>query len=325
MSLRSRAVSTIRHAHLERPARASLLLGRNVKRRLRTALNTARTALTAAKAARSDRVLSDRFAGVRATPPALETLIGSPRPGPIAVIVCLWNRRERIHDILRIIDQQTTSRGVRLVLWNNNAADSAFYRRALADVGPAGALDCVQFLDSPHNIGGIGRFIAARELERGGYTGPFIMMDDDQDFGSDFVEDLLAVSAPRSIAGVWAWNNDGAYWNRSQVLTTGQGADHVGTGGSICDSALVQDEAFFDRLPMKFLFMEDIWMSRYARRNGWAVTMVESPFTFVLSERDQGHALFDRKEGFYDWLRDPGNIPLRPEPVVGRVADDDQR
>lgn len=294
-------------------------------RRLRTARSTARAALTAAQAARSDRVLSGRFGCVRLTPPALETLIGSPRPGPIAVIVCLWNRRERIHDILKIIDQQKTSRGVRLVLWNNNAADSAFYRRALADVGPGVTLDCVQFLDSPHNIGGIGRFIAARELKRGGYTDPFIMMDDDQDFGPDFVENLLAVSAPRSIAGVWAWNNDGAYWNRTQVLTTGQGADHVGTGGSICDSALVEDDAFFDRLPMKFLFMEDIWMSRYAKRNGWAVTMVESPFNFVLSERDQGHALFDLKEGFYDWLRDPGNVPLRPEPVVGGGAENDQR
>lgn len=322
MSLRSWAISSVRRAHLERPARASLLFGRKVVRRLRAARDTARAARTAVKADRSDRVLSDRFARVRATPPALEILVGSPRPGTVAVVVCLWNRPERIRDILRIIEQQTTSRGVRLVLWNNNAADSALYRRALADVDPAGALDCVQFLDSPHNIGGIGRFIAARELERGGYTGPFIMMDDDQDFGPDFVEDLLAVSAPRSVAGVWAWNNDGAYWNRSQVSVTGQGADHVGTGGSICDLALVEDDAFFDRLPMKFLFMEDIWMSRYAKRNGWAVTMVESPFTFVLSERDQGHALFDRKEGFYDWLRNPGNIPLRREPVGGTNGDD---
>ncbi|WP_349899491.1 glycosyltransferase family 2 protein [Parafrigoribacterium soli] len=238
--------------------------------------------------------------------------MGTPSTDALAIVVCLWNRPERLAEVLRIVDSQHTTRRLRLVLWNNDARNLEYYRSVIAGFTPLAALDSVEFVNSPTNIGGMGRFVAARELVARGYTGHFIMMDDDQNFTPSFVEDLLAVAHPGSFAGVWAWTNSGAYWNRSQLETTGAPADHVGTGGSICDSALVTDERFFTAIPTRFLFMEDIWMSHYVQRNGGRLTMVSSPFEFTMSELDQGHALFPYKEEFYRWLQRPAHIPRAP-------------
>jgi hypothetical protein len=239
----------------------------------------------------------------------LELVAGALQPDALAVVVCLWHRPERIHDILQILDAQSSKRSVRLVLWNNDASNTRLYVEAIASHRIEGSLSSVELVTS-RNVGGIGRFLAARELVRTGYSGPFIMMDDDQDFGSGFVDDLLAASGDRRIAGVWAWWNDRAYWNRTQVTVSGEKATYVGTGGSTCDSSLVLKDAFFLDLPDRFLFVEDIWMSQVALQNGWSLSMVDSSFEFVLGDFDQAHTLAQLKHDFYLWLQEPGNVPI---------------
>jgi hypothetical protein len=308
--LRSSAIAILNRFGLDRIARA-------VFRRLRAAgsrIMGIRAPLDAAagrlKALPSTRQLLASYRSILRTRITFDVPKGTPDPDAIAVIVCLWIRPERLEDILRIADSQRSTRPIRLVLWNNNPAHNSDYRARINAFEPSGSLESIEFHASPHNIGGVGRFVAARELTRQGYDGPFIMLDDDQDFGPEFVQTLLDAWSPRTIAGVWAWSNDGAYWSRTQVTTDGSPAMHIGTGGSICDSAIVRDDRFFTGIPTRYLFMEDIWMSRVALRNGWMLKMVDVPVEFVMSDLDQGHALFDRKEGFYDWLKDERHLPL---------------
>jgi hypothetical protein len=279
-------------------------------RGLRGSAVRASAGIKRARSAPGQLLLAYRYRRLLAGRIRFEQLLGTPDQSQLAIVACLWDRPERILDLLRIVDGQDTTRRLRLVLWNNRSAHTDRFRAAIASYRPVGALASVELYNSATNVGGIGRFIAIRELRLAGYRGPFVMIDDDQDFGTSFIEDLEAVAAPKSIAGVWAWNNTDAYWNRTQVTVTGEAARHVGTGGSICDSAIVADSRFFTAIPTRFLFMEDIWMCHYARRNGWRLSMVASPFAFVLSERDQGHAIFDRKEHFFAWLQDPSRIPL---------------
>jgi hypothetical protein len=310
MSFRSRTLSTIRRFHLERPTR--LLLG-SVRRTNgfgHRAVEIGRRATRAIRRLPSTMKLASEYRRLLRRRIPLETLLGTPQPEAIAIVVCLWNRPERLEEILDIVARQQTSKPLRLVLWNNQPRFDGMYRMRLNASQATGSLRSIEWFTSPWNVGGIGRFLAQRELVRAGYRGPFIMMDDDQDFSPDFVEDLLAQAGEKTVAGVWAWKNDGAYWNRTQVRVTGTSADHVGTGGSVCDSTIVRDEAFFEAIPSRFLFMEDMWMSQYARRNDWTLKMVDSPFNFVLSELDQGHALFDRKENFFSWMKGPGHVPV---------------
>ncbi len=316
MPVRSTMVALIRRLRLEPLARRCLAVARRA--RALTTTGASRASRSARRIARlpAQWALATRFRQLLRRRINFDELRGIPDADALAIVVCLWNRPGRLADVLRIVDAQQSSRRLRLILWNNDPHQREHYRSTIAGFTPQGALDSVEFFNSPTNIGGMGRFVAARELVTRGYSGPYLMMDDDQDFSPTFVEDLLASAHPGSFAGVWAWNNNGAYWNRTQVQTSGASADHVGTGGSICDSALLTDKTFFTAIPIRFLFMEDIWMSHYVRRNGGQLTMVSSPFEFTLSELDQGHALFDYKEDFYRWLQQPARIPLRASGVV---------
>jgi hypothetical protein len=317
MTLRSTAVTLARRLHVEGPARAALRTIRPPIRFAR-ALTTrvARIPGELAATARWTTGIPSRLRFARAYRDILAARIdfeefgGSPADDALAVVVCLWNRPGRLVDVLRILDSQITTRPLRLVLWNNREADADHYRRVLTGYAPTGALASVEFHTSGTNIGGMARFVAMRELVRRGYRGSFLMMDDDEDFTASFVDDLMAVSAPRAISSIWAWRNDGAYWNRVQIEATGEPANHLGTGGCVCDSDLVANEQFFTRIPLRYLFMEDMWMTHCAIRSGWTLRMVASPVHFVLAEFDQGHAIYDHKEDFFSWLKDERRIPL---------------
>lgn len=232
----------------------------------------------------------------------LEVLSGDVSESSIPVVICMWRRSERIATILSMLDGQGDCPPIRLVLWNNDPSNSSKLRTVIAELSMSGSLQSIEFYDSAINVGGVGRFLAIRELLRQGTDASVIMVDDDQDVSPTFVRDLVAVAAPRTLSGVWAWRIHTGYWDRSQVVTQGHSADYVGTGGCICDSVLFADERFLADLPSRFLFMEDIWMSRYAANAGWSLRVVDSPVSFVLAELDQGHSLHRQKAEFYDWM-----------------------
>lgn len=242
---------------------------------------------------RMRRMLDGRF--------TIELLAGEVHEEDLAVVVCLWNRRERLADVIRLLRDQRVDRHLRLVLWNNQPDDEAHYRRVIAEVGVGGALRSIEFRASPENIGGIGRFWAARKLRLAGYRGPFVMLDDDQDVEPDFIRSLLERAGERVIAGVWAYANHGSYWNRTD-LADRERADYVGTGGCVCDSEIVTDDAFFTDLPERYRFLEDIWMSFLAARLGWRLEKADLPVTFVLDETNQNHTLAYIKDEFYAYL-----------------------
>ena len=307
MSLRSTAVSVVRALRLEpvlRPAyqtvRALPQSRRRFGRHLRWLANVP-----------ARRRLSSAWRDILAKRIEFETTSGSPDAAALAVVMCLWNRPERIDAVLAQLDAQQTTRPLRLVLWNNQPSDDDHYRDAIARFEASGALSSIELHTSAHNIGGIGRFVAIRELRRRGYSGEFIMLDDDEDVTPQFASTLQAAAAPHTIGSIWAFlMDDISYWNRLPLAHTGEIAQHTGTGGCVCDSSLVDHDEFFTRIPLEFLFIEDLWMSRVARANGWNLIKVDSPVEFVLAERDQGHAIQENKNDFFLWLARPGSVPV---------------
>ncbi len=261
---------------------------------------------------RAGRFRLETLSGVRAD--AADTAGAVPTAaGRLPVIVCLWNRRERIDEVLRLLDAQQGGERIELLLWNNNAADASFYRTRIAAFRGAGALASVSLFSSRVNVGGLGRFFAARQLWTHGYRGPIVTVDDDQDVSPHFVSDLLAAWTPHSIAGWWAWTMEGAYWARTPAQP-GDRVDYVGTGGCVWDADLVDSEEFFTGLPRHFAFIEDIWMCANAKRRDWPIRKVDTPIEFVLDETNQHHSLAGLKAEFYDYLRlgdDRGDGPTR--------------
>ncbi|SOE45722.1 hypothetical protein SAMN06296378_0084 [Salinibacterium xinjiangense] len=232
----------------------------------------------------------------------LEPLLGATSGLAIPVIMCMWRRPERMKTILRMLDDQSDCPPIRLVLWNNNSLNSAKIRSDISGFSAVGSLESIELYESAVNVGGIGRFLAAREVRKHSTRGLMIMLDDDQDVSHSFVRDLAATGSPRTISGVWAWRIHSGYWDRTQVVIQGGSADYVGTGGCVWDSSLIDDRRLLDDLPSRFMFMEDIWMSRFAAQRDWNLRMVDTPVSFVLADLDQGHDLHRQKTKFYEWL-----------------------
>lgn len=294
LSARDQTIDSYRRRLIVRATDAAARRARGVKQRGRGALRRVSSA-SAARAWRRSALEAWRGSYT------LETLLGTPGNADMPVLMCLWNRAERIDEVLRQLDAQepagADARGIRLMLWNNQPADDAFYRSRIAEFAPSGALRSVEYVGSDTNIGGFARFVLARGLLRAGYRGHVITLDDDQDISPSFAGDLVAVAAPREISGWWAWNILDGYFIRT-ATPSGERADYVGTGGTIIDIDILRDEHFATDLPARYGFLEDQWLSAFARMRGWTLRKVDTPIEFVLHESNQFHALEDAKVAF---------------------------
>jgi hypothetical protein len=231
--------------------------------------------------------------------PAL--LVGQTDAAAVPVIVCLWNRPDRLAALLAQLSAQTAGPPVRLILWNNANEHSEDYRREIAAWGAQGALASVEFYAPGSNIGGIARFIVARHLRDDGYDGPFITLDDDENISPSFVRDLLAAHRPDGIAGWWAFRSDQHYWDRV-AAAPGDAVTYVGTGGAVFDTSIVSDPRFFSELPARYGFLEDIWASAWVLRHGGRLDKVETHIEFVQEELGQYHDLGNLKVEFTQYL-----------------------
>lgn len=226
--------------------------------------------------------------------------------GEMPVLMCLWNRPERIGPVLELLDAQTHPGGIHLYLWNNQRADHERYRDAVDAFRPAGALRGVSLVKSPHNIGSIARFYWARKLELAAPDRPVIVLDDDEDITPTFVSEATAQYDPAAVSAWWAWHIDSAYYWDRHLAEPGERVDHVGPGGSIMSSSVVADPRFFTGIPEEFRMLDDIWLSHYAVARGLELRKLETDITFVLDETNQFHGQGDLKARFYDHLRAGG-------------------
>jgi hypothetical protein len=237
--------------------------------------------------------------------------------GSVPIIMCLWNRPERIRGIISMLEALDGKPPVRLVLWNNNADDADFYAGVVREWHDRNrtcdedrTLRSIDLINSPKNFGGLGRFLAARLMWNDGYRGPIVTLDDDQDVSPRFIRDLERQWTPRSIVPWWGFRLHGSYWRRSEI-EPGTTPDHAGTGGTMLDVALVGDDRFFARLPHRYAYLEDQWMSFFAQQEHWRITKARTDITLVSEEKNQYHGLKPLKDVFYVWQRTVGAFWLR--------------
>jgi hypothetical protein len=228
------------------------------------------------------------------------TRSGTAESTALPVVMCLWNRPQRVDAMLESFARQATKRGLRIILWNNAPQDAEYYRERVQTFHRSGALASIELISNPINIGGMARFVVARMLWEQGHRGPILMVDDDQNLSETFVEDSLDGYEPHTINAWWAFRNHGSHWNRSE-LEPGDTADYGGTGGAAVDLAIVQDRTFF-KIPVRYFMLEDQWMSHYAHAHGWRIRKSSAQITAVLEETNQYHALRELKDEFFTFL-----------------------
>ncbi|MDO7881121.1 hypothetical protein [Antiquaquibacter soli] len=230
--------------------------------------------------------------------------IGARDPRRAQVFMCLYNRPDRIHRVLELLAGQSNVEGVDLHLWNNNRRDHAVYERAVRDFGSTGALRSVRLIRSPFNLGSIARFYPVRQLAASGYSGPIVVLDDDEEIRSDFLSRALEEYDAEAITAWWAFEVNDAYWDRSPSRPGGR-VDHIGPGGMVCSAALFLDDDFFTELPQKYWLLDDLWLTYFAKSRGLALRKLDVEIDFVLPETNQHH-LNPLKDEFFRYLYPEG-------------------
>jgi len=217
----------------------------------------------------------------------------------VPVIMCCWSRIDLLPRTLASLSEQAGVI-VELHIWNNNRN----YRQALEQiVREAGPKVRVSIYQSEVNIGGYGRFYVARSLgqEEHNYA---ITIDDDQEFGPQFIAGLYGEREEKTIKGDFAFRfkTQQDYWAK-ELVKSGEEADYCGTGGAIFDLSLFQKKDLF-KCPKRYWFIEDLWACMIAKKYDWTIMRSHAKVKFmVIDGKDQHSKMYKLKNYFLDYLR----------------------
>ena len=148
----------------------------------------------------------------------------------------------------------------------------------------AGALSVEQTSFHVHNmgvnLGGMARFIVAKELRSQFPLDFVVFIDDDQYLSGD---SLLQLWQQREKLTMTSWfgkcwrRRSDSYWSPKYGFVEIDGNQSVprewhygGTGGAIVDALIFTDDRLFN-IPQEYWFVEDLWLSYILKLNGWYI------------------------------------------------------
>ena len=213
-----------------------------------------------------------------------------PDPDRVPVIFCTWHRIERLPQTLAMLAEQTVP--VQAVIWDNNGQSEAV-AKAVAD-SPVP----VTIHHSERNIGGFGRFYLARAAAEAAHQA-VVFVDDDAEFGPTLVADMLNAHRPRSLSGWFAFTEPDP---RLDVWAApGEPAVYLGTCGMIADPEIFTRPGLF-ACPRRYWFIEDVWLSSFAARHGYALFRSPINLTELQDGRNQSLTLGWTRKRLWKYL-----------------------
>lgn len=242
----------------------------------------------------------------------------------IAVIMCTYKRLHLLPKTLEMLDNQTDLE-FSLYIWNNAKDENV---REITE--KESHKYYISVMNSQNNIGGLGRFHMAGMLSNDKRYEYVIFVDDDQIFDENFIKDFRSEARKDTISGWWAFKLGKKYWDKIRAKP-GESADYIGTGGMICPIDTFQDSELIEKIPEKYKFIEDLWLSFYLKyEKGFTLKRSKVNLEFQEGEsiRDQFHELKSLKEEFYEYLLKKYNKDRATEnlkllvimPLYNRVA-----
>lgn len=214
----------------------------------------------------------------------------------VAIIMCIWKRVNNLNEIIKCLQKQTY-KNFKLIIWDNSNEKEEVEKIA----SQFSSID-IDVIKSEKNIGGIGRFYAAREIKDSYKI--IIFFDDDQFPKENFVELMVKKFEPNTIKSRHCYkivdNND--YWKRRKIAEGGTNINYCGTCGMVLDSKIFSFEELYS-CPKEYTFIEDLWLSFYAQHKlKWKMESIEIPLTLVDDGKDQFRGLINKKSEFLKYL-----------------------
>ena len=175
----------------------------------------------------------------------------------LTLIMCSWNRPWYIYPVLEAFSKQTTR--CPLLIWNNNPQLQDKIQAIVERARRKLELEDITIHNSEENIGGFGRFYAAKDLV---FTEYVVFFDDDWVMRPGCLEHLAKHRALKTVAGLWCWKY-AAPSERGRVVSGP--CDYVGTCGMVVPRALLNHPRIYTDIPKKYWFIEDIWLCFFAK------------------------------------------------------------
>lgn len=246
-------------------------------------------------------------------PVKLNELLIKDKTKLIPVVLCVWNRIDKLNDLISNLNLQKYQ-NFHLYIWNNN-----FKNKDTVDsiISNKNQKFNISWHHSSENIGGFGRFILAKFILKHNDFPQIIFIDDDQLFNDDVFYELVK---RKKINTSLHWSGrkfkkNLNYWDSwSNIFSDKKESynflDYGGTGTVITDSKIFKDEAFF-YLNKKYLFIEDLWFSYYVSKF-YNYQLINCSFLGVKNindGKDQSikKEIKDLKNEFLKVLREHGN------------------
>ena len=176
-----------------------------------------------------------------------------------------------------------------------------------------------------HNAGGFARFIVLRNALLTQVVDFSIFIDDDQYVESNTLAALWMQRSPGAMVSWYgkSWNKVNAnYWKPHLVVRDKSPYPrewhYSGTGLSVVDTLIFSDERVF-KIPYRFFFVEDVWLSYILKVNGWKRmrAFVNVTIDGDLSNTGQWTSLMVTKQRFLQ------SIQKCPVPLVSKFDADD--
>jgi glycosyltransferase involved in cell wall biosynthesis len=171
----------------------------------------------------------------------------------VIIIMCIWKRVNNLDKILTCLSNQTY-KNFKLVIWDNSEQ-----KKEVENIISKYKLD-IDIIKSEKNIGGIGRFYAAKKYQNEYKT--VIFFDDDQFPQENFVEIMVKNYEPHTIKSRHCYKivSKTDYWNRRKIMPNNTNINYCGTCGMVLDSEIFKFDDLFN-FPEEYLFIEDLWIS----------------------------------------------------------------
>lgn len=221
------------------------------------------------------------------------------------IIICTFERPANLSTTIECLNRQKHSfRG--LTIWNNGPHIETIKNSARKARFP------VKIIQSHRNIGGIGRFYAARRKRK--LHPYFIFIDDDQAFNDNAIQTLTNEADEKKLVAWWTFTHSetGTYWDRRATQAGEINATYCGTGGMVCPAHVFANKSLFTKLSKKFQFIEDLWLSFYCKYElGMQLCKTKADFLMIEDEKDKNQwtNLRPLKEEFFAILKNDYKKP----------------
>lgn len=193
---------------------------------------------------------------------------------PIHVVMCCWKRTNLLRKILDNQNEQTVANKIHLHILNNNPRE----RYSIDDIvfkfkatSPAITITLKHF---ENKFYGFQRFYYIKDYLLPNHIADYVVMiDDDQQFSTDWVELLYNLRQPNTYKSWWgtAFTSHN-YWQKRHTID--DKFDYGGTGGSIIDTTIFLPTTKLWNVPVDPIVynIEDLWLSFIVRHHyGWDI------------------------------------------------------